>query len=81
MVWSGTANTSQLHRTYDELVNCLLHSDVHPDGVILSTGTCLVPPAPFSLGHGDVVRIDISDIGTLTTPVVSGLDAIKITFA
>jgi 2-dehydro-3-deoxy-D-arabinonate dehydratase len=81
VAWSGTANTSQLHRTYDELVSCLLHSDVHPDGVILSTGTCLVPPAPFSLGHGDIVRIDISDIGTLTTPVVRGLDAIKNTFA
>jgi 2-dehydro-3-deoxy-D-arabinonate dehydratase len=77
VVWSGTANTSQLHRTYDELVRCLLHSDVYPDGVILSTGTCLVPPAPFSLQHGDIVRIDISDIGTLTTPVVTGLDAIK----
>ncbi len=81
VAWSGTASTSQLHRTYDELVSCLLHSDVHPDGVILSTGTCLVPPLPFSLEHGDIVRIDISDIGTLTTPVVSGLDAIKSTFA
>ncbi len=81
VVWSGTASTSQLHRTYDELVSCLLHSDIHPDGVILSTGTCLVPPMPFSLEHGDIVRIDISDIGTLTTSVVSGLDAIKTTFA
>jgi 2-dehydro-3-deoxy-D-arabinonate dehydratase len=81
VVWSGTANSSQLHRTYDELVSCLLHSDIHPDGVILSTGTCLVPPAPFSLEHGDIVRIDISEIGTLTTPVVSGLDAIKTAFA
>jgi 2-dehydro-3-deoxy-D-arabinonate dehydratase len=81
VAWSGTASTSQLHRTYDELVSCLLHSDVHPDGVILSTGTCLVPPVPFSLEHGDIVRIDISDIGTLTTSVVSGLDAIKTTFA
>jgi 2-dehydro-3-deoxy-D-arabinonate dehydratase len=81
VAWSGTANSSQLHRTYDELVSCLLHSDIYPDGVILSTGTCLVPPAPFSLEHGDIVRIDISEIGTLTTPVVSGLDAIKTTFA
>ncbi|HET7014615.1 MAG TPA: fumarylacetoacetate hydrolase family protein [Streptosporangiaceae bacterium] len=81
VVWSGTASTSQLHRTYYELVSCLLHSDVHPDGVILSTGTCLVPPAPFSLQQGDIVRIDIGDIGTLTTSVVRGLDAIKATFA
>ena len=49
--------------------------------MILSTGTCLVPPLPFSIEHGDIVRINVSDIGTLTTPVVSGLDAIKTTFA
>jgi 2-dehydro-3-deoxy-D-arabinonate dehydratase len=77
VAWTGTASTSQLHRTYDELVRWLLHSDVHPSGVILSTGTCLVPPAPFSLAGDDVVRIDISEIGTLTTRVVGGLDAIR----
>jgi 2-dehydro-3-deoxy-D-arabinonate dehydratase len=77
VAWTGTASTSQLHRTYDELVRWLLHSDVHPSGVILSTGTCLVPPAPFSLAGDDVVRIDISEIGTLTTRVVRGLDAIR----
>jgi len=81
LAWTGTANTSQLHRTYDELVRWLLHSDVHPGGVIVSTGTCLVPPAPFSLEHDDVVRIDISEIGTLTNPVVRGLDAIRATLA
>ena len=26
-----------------------MRADIHPDGVVLSTGTCLVPPAPFSL--------------------------------
>jgi 2-dehydro-3-deoxy-D-arabinonate dehydratase len=76
VAWTGTANTGQLHRRYDELVRWLLHSDIHPSGVILSTGTCLVPQAPFSLEHDDVVRIDISQIGTLTNPVVRGLDAI-----
>jgi 2-dehydro-3-deoxy-D-arabinonate dehydratase len=81
LAWTGTANTSQLHRTYDELVRWLLHSDVHPRGVIVSTGTCLVPPAPFSLEHDDVVRIDVSEIGTLTTPVVRGLEAIKAALA
>ena len=80
VVWSGSANTGQLHRTYDELVRCLLHSDVHPRGVVLSTGTCLVPPEPFSLDGGDVVRIDISEIGTLSTRVVRGLEAIKTAF-
>jgi 2-dehydro-3-deoxy-D-arabinonate dehydratase len=77
VAWTGTASTGQLHRTYDELVRWLLHSDVHPHGVILSTGTCLVPPAPFSLEQDDVVRVDIGEIGTLTNPVVRGLDAIR----
>jgi 2-dehydro-3-deoxy-D-arabinonate dehydratase len=81
VAWSGTASTGQLHRTYDELVRWLLHSDVHPHGAILSTGTCLVPPAPFSLEHDDVVRIEISQIGVLTNPVVRGLDAIKAALA
>ena len=76
VAWTGTASTGQLHRTYDELVRYLLHSDIHPHGAILSTGTCLVPPAPFTLEPDDVVRIDIGQIGTLTNSVVRGLDAI-----
>ncbi len=42
---------------------------------MLSTGTCLVPPAPFSLEAGDVVEMSIGEIGTLTTDVVRGLEA------
>jgi 2-dehydro-3-deoxy-D-arabinonate dehydratase len=78
--WHGTASTAQLHRRYDELVSCLLQADWHPAGVILSTGTCLVPPAPFTLQPQDVVRIDISEIGTLTNPVVRGLPAMRALF-
>ena len=75
MAWSGTASTAQLHRRYEDLVSYLTRADVHPDGVVLSTGTCLVPPAPFTLEAGDTVRIEIEEIGTLTTSVVRGLDA------
>jgi hypothetical protein len=39
VAWSVTASTTQLHRRYDELVSCLLHSDMQPDDVILSRGT------------------------------------------
>ena len=52
-----------------------MRADVHPEGAVLSTGTCLVPPAPFSLEAGDTVEIGIDEIGTLTTDVVRGLDA------
>jgi 2-dehydro-3-deoxy-D-arabinonate dehydratase len=76
-VWTGTASTAQLHRRYDDLVSWLMHSDMHPDGAVLSTGTCLVPPAPFTLGAGDVVRIGVAELGVLENPVVRGLDAMR----
>ncbi|GAA1765274.1 fumarylacetoacetate hydrolase family protein [Luedemannella helvata] len=72
-VWEGQASTSSLHRRLDDLVGYLMRGDVHPDGVVLSTGTCLVPPAPFSLRDGDTVSITIGSIGTLTNPVRRGL--------
>lgn len=50
--WTGTASTAQLHRRYDELIRYLMHSDVHPEGAVLSTGTCLVPPLPLTLEDG-----------------------------
>ncbi len=77
VAWHGRASTASLRRTFDELVGYLMHADVHPDGVVLSTGTCLVPPAPFTLADGDVVRIEIAEIGTLTTPVVCGLERMR----
>jgi 2-dehydro-3-deoxy-D-arabinonate dehydratase len=75
VAWHGTASTAQLHRKYEDLVRYLMRADVFPDGAVLSTGTCLVPPAPFSLEAGDTVEIGIDQIGTLTTEVVRGLDA------
>jgi 2-dehydro-3-deoxy-D-arabinonate dehydratase len=77
--WTGTASTSQLHRRYDELVGFLMRADIHPDGAILSTGTCLVPPAPFTLEEGHTVRIAVAEIGVLENPVVRGLAAISAT--
>ena len=70
--WSGEANTSSLHRRIDDLVSYLYRGDIHPDGAVLSTGTCLVPEAPFSLQQDDVVTIEITGIGSLSNPVVRG---------
>lgn len=76
-VWQGTANTGQLHRRLPELVEYLRRADVFPDGVVLATGTSLVPPLPFTLQPGDVVDISIASVGRLRTPVVQGLDAMR----
>jgi len=75
IAWSGTASTAQLHRRLEDLVRYLRHADVFPDGVVLSTGTCLVPAMPFTLRAGDTVDIAIDQIGRLRTPVVEGLAA------
>ena len=75
--WTGTASTAQLRRRYDELVRYLMFADVHPEGAVLSTGTCLVPPMPFTLDEGHVVRISVGEVGTLENPVLRGLAAVS----
>jgi 2-dehydro-3-deoxy-D-arabinonate dehydratase len=77
VAWQGSASTAALRRRFGDLIGYLLHADVHPDGVVLTTGTCLVPPAPFTLADGDTVRIDVGGIGVLTTGVVCGLERMR----
>jgi len=72
--WSGSTNTSLLHRPFDDLLDHLTRADVFPDGVVLSTGTSLVPPLSHPLEAGDTVSISIDGLGTLTNQVVRGLD-------
>jgi 2-dehydro-3-deoxy-D-arabinonate dehydratase len=73
--WEGRASTSALYRKIDELAAYLFRADDFPAGVILSTGTSLVPDLPFTLEAGDEVRIRISGIGELINPVVRGKPA------
>lgn len=74
--WEGQANTSELQRSFEELVNYLFQEDEFPDGVILSTGTALIPERDFSLEQGDVAHITIDPLGTLSNPVVRGKSGI-----
>jgi 2-dehydro-3-deoxy-D-arabinonate dehydratase len=70
--WSGEASTADLKRRLEDLVEHLFREDDFPDGVILSTGTSLVPDSPFTLQAGDVVEIEIDQLGMLRNPVVRG---------
>jgi 2-dehydro-3-deoxy-D-arabinonate dehydratase len=72
VTWSGETSTSELKRRLDELVSYLFREDDFPEGVILSTGTALVPDTPFTLSPGDVVEIEIDGLGLLRNPVVRG---------
>jgi 2-dehydro-3-deoxy-D-arabinonate dehydratase len=70
--WTGSAGTGQLKRRLDDLVRYLFRADEFPDGVLLATGTCVVPDLPFTLLPDDQITITITDVGTLTSTVVSG---------
>jgi 2-dehydro-3-deoxy-D-arabinonate dehydratase len=69
VVWSGQTSTAQLHRDLAELVEYLFRSASFPHGVVLSTGTGLVPELSFTLAPGDEVEVGIEGIGTLTNVV------------
>ena len=71
-VFQGSTPGSRMVRTYDELIGWLGRDNLFPHGVILLTGTGVVPPDDFSLQAQDLVRISITGIGTLVNPVVQG---------
>jgi 2-dehydro-3-deoxy-D-arabinonate dehydratase len=79
IAWQGTSSTSGLRRRIDELAAYLFREDDFPAGVVLSTGTSLVPDLPFTLQAGDEIRIKISEIGELVNPVVRGKAAVAAT--
>jgi 2-dehydro-3-deoxy-D-arabinonate dehydratase len=70
--WQGETSMREFARRLDDLVIYLFREDEFPDGVILCTGTALVPDSPFTLEAGDSVEIDIDGLGTLRNPVVRG---------
>lgn len=68
-VFSGAVSTGQIKRGISELVDYLGRSSAYPHGVILLTGTGIVPPVDFTLQPGDVISITIDAIGTLQNRV------------
>ena len=69
VVFDGSTSIAAMKRSFEDLVSWLGRENHFPDGVILLTGTGIVPPDHFSLEHGDDIAIDISDIGTLRNRV------------
>jgi 2-dehydro-3-deoxy-D-arabinonate dehydratase len=68
-VFTGQTAVSQIKRTFTELAEYLFRCQVFPHGAVLLTGTGIVPPDQFTLNEHDVIRIEISGIGTLQNPV------------
>lgn len=70
MVFAGQVSVDQIQRSFADLAEYLFRSQRFPHGVVLLTGTGIVPPNDFTLHPGDEIRMSISGIGTLANPVI-----------
>lgn len=68
-IFAGKTDTSFLHRSLRDLIAYLERSSSFPYGAVLLTGTGIVPPGEFTLQAGDVVSIQIEQIGELVNVV------------
>ncbi len=62
LVFNGETDTSQMKRSFTELVTHLGRELDFPDGVFLMTGTGIIPPDDFSLESGDSVEIKVGQL-------------------
>jgi len=68
--FKDSTSTTELVRSCEEIVDYFTRHNEVPELTVLLTGTSIIPPSDFSLREGDVIFIDIEDIGTLENPVV-----------
>jgi 2-dehydro-3-deoxy-D-arabinonate dehydratase len=69
VLYADEASTTQLKRGLEELAACVTAALTFPAGLVLLTGTCLVPPDTVTLSPGDRVEIEIPGLGVLANPV------------
>jgi 2-dehydro-3-deoxy-D-arabinonate dehydratase len=68
-VFEGDTQVALLKRGLDELVAWLFKAMDFPVGVVLLTGTSVIPAVEFTLRAGDEVRIAITGLGELVNTV------------
>jgi 2-dehydro-3-deoxy-D-arabinonate dehydratase len=68
-VFEGATTLAAMKRSFEELVSWLGRENSFPEGVVLLTGTGVVPPDDFTLASGDEISIAITGIGRLTNRV------------
>jgi 2-dehydro-3-deoxy-D-arabinonate dehydratase len=73
IAFAAETSTRRIVRSFADLIGYLGRDNLFPDGVVLLTGTGIVPPDDFTLLAGDEVAISIEGIGTLRNPVMQGV--------
>ncbi|WP_328529225.1 fumarylacetoacetate hydrolase family protein [Nocardioides sp. NBC_00368] len=71
-VVAARTSSDQLVRPIQQLVDYLFAANDFPDGAALATGTGIVPDMDFSLQPGDLVEIEIAEVGRLVNRVEAG---------
>ncbi len=66
--FEGSVSTSQLRRRLEELIDYLLRSNPIPTATVILTGTGIIVTQEAALAPGDVVTIEIPEIGKLANP-------------
>lgn len=69
VVYADHVSLSEMHRTPEDLASWLFRALEFPVGVVLLTGTALIPPAEFTLRSRDAVSITIDGLGRLDNTV------------
>ena len=69
LVFQGETDVGMMKRKIHELIHYLFLEASFPNGVVLLTGTGIIPDDNFSLSTGDLVEISIEGIGILRNPV------------
>ncbi len=72
-IFEDTTSVSQIKRTFDDLVKYLFLETTFEKGVMLMTGTGIIPSDDFTLQINDRVEISIDHIGTLINTVKTKL--------
>ena len=62
VAFQGETSSARLKRSLEEIVGWLTRELAFPDGVLLMTGTGIVPPDEFTLAAGDAVRIEVGEL-------------------
>jgi 2-dehydro-3-deoxy-D-arabinonate dehydratase len=69
LAFRGRTSLARMARPFGDLIGWLERDNAFPVGVLLLTGTGIVPERKFTLQRGDVVDITIDGIGTLSNPI------------
>lgn len=68
-VVEGEVTIDKMKRPQEELVSFLFRECTFPNGVLLMTGTGIIPAGDFTLERGDEIQITLEPIGTLVNTV------------